>query len=108
MKHLLLLLFFSGSLDGFSQDRTASMCWQHKIVSFDKCAKCIEAAKLDTLPSAILLSHKPPSFGHAVNGYCVCQGGVCTGNHLRYWHKRWIRVGPEYVVWGCRVITPKK
>lgn len=56
---------------------------------------------LDTIPSSILVSHKAPSFGHAVNGYCVYQYGACTKKHIRYWRKRWVVIGPEYVVWGC-------
>jgi hypothetical protein len=56
----------------------------------------------DTIPSKILISHKPPSFGHSIDGYCIYQGNHCTGRHLRYWHRQWIVIGPEYTVWGCK------
>src|ERR1043165_5582612 len=103
MKRLLLFLLCQGSMDGFSQVQKNGICWQHNIAFIGKkCPECNEAARLDTLPSSILISHKPPSFGHAIHGYCIYQGDHCIGKHLRYWHRRWIVIGPEYTVWGCK------
>jgi hypothetical protein len=115
MKRLLLIWVFSGSLDSFSQDLapknlptlinnkdgTYGYKWPENTVK--------GPVKPDTIPSSILITHKPPSFGHSIDGYCIYQGNVCTGKHLRYWHKRWIVIGPEYTVWGCKMVnTPKK
>jgi hypothetical protein len=97
---LILLIFFFSSLDGISQDTT--FIYLHDAGMLCKCSKCVAANRIDTLPSTILLTHKPPSFGHGIDGYCIYQGGTCTGKHLRYWRKRWIRIGPEYDVWGCK------
>lgn len=99
MKKILLFFFFSGSLYGFNQGKIDL-----------KAQGWIVDNKPDTIPSSILISHKPPSFGHSIDGYCIYQGDHCTGKHLRYWHRRWIVIGPEYIVWGCkrRVNTPKK
>lgn len=97
MKKLLLLWFFSGSLDGFSQ--VADTAYMRK---FDPERWGAVAHPYDTIPSTLLISAHPPAFGHAIDGYCVYQQGFCTGKHLRYWRKRWIVVGPEYTVWGCR------
>jgi hypothetical protein len=82
--------------------KMVSCCYKHNIIYTDKCSQCVEAARLDTTPSSILISHKPPSFGHSIDGYCIYQGDHCTGKHLRYWHRRWIVIGPEYTVWGCK------
>jgi hypothetical protein len=99
---LLLLIFLTGSLNGFAQTgATRRDLWSGEAL--------FTRAAIDTLPSTILITHKPPSFTHAINGYCIYQGGICTGKHLRYWRKRWVRIGPEYTVWGCkRVNTLKK
>jgi hypothetical protein len=108
MKKLLLLWFFSGSLDGFSQST-------YKVfhgINGDPDTIRVDIkmeSKLDTIPSTLLISAHPPAFGHAINGYCVYRQGVCTGKHLRYWRKKWKEVGPEYILWGCeRVDTLKK
>jgi hypothetical protein len=112
MKKLLLFWIFSGSLDGFSQTSLNAICYHNTPAC--KCSSgdvvLMDVAKPDTIPATLLITHKPPSFGHATNGYCVYQGGVCTGKHLRYWHKTWVVVGPEYDVWRCkrRVFTPNK
>jgi hypothetical protein len=118
MKKLLLLVFFSGSLDGFSQDKIDTLhigglrlmfkndTLYNQVVPGIATSEILSIKypepKLDTLPSTILLTHKPPAFGHSIDGYCIYQGGACTGKHLRYWRKTWIRVGPEYMVWGCK------
>lgn len=66
-----------------------------------KCDRCIKY-KPDTIPSTILISHKAPSFGHSVDGYCLYRNGACTGNHFKYWHKQLIIIGPEYTIWSCK------
>jgi len=105
MKKLLLFFFFSGSLDSFSQNKL--YLWPDGKLSVLNPRPAMTTT--DTLPSSILISHKPPSFGHSIDGYCIYQGDHCVGKRLRYWHKRWIVIGPEYTVWGCkRVNTPKK
>jgi hypothetical protein len=105
MKKLLLFFFFSGSLDVFSQQlpevglpqneytlevKPGTITWRHPVLSYD------------TIPATLLITRKPPSFGHSIDGYCIYQGGVCTGKHLKYWHKKWVVVGPEYDVWRCK------
>ena len=84
MKHLTLLLFFftagCASITPLTNVSTGT----------------------DTIPSSILISHKAPSFTHSIDGYCIYKGDHCTGRHLRYWHKRWVKIGPEYTVWGCK------
>jgi hypothetical protein len=98
MKKLLLLWIFSGSLDGFSQ--VPDTVYMRR---FDPERWGIKSATtLDTLPSRILISHEPPAFTHSIDGYCVYKDNVCTGKHLRFWRKRWITIGPEYTVWGCK------
>jgi hypothetical protein len=101
MKHLLLFLLCQGSLDGFSQTRITGMCWQHQIAYTDSCSKCVAAAKPDTVASHLLVSHKPPSFGHSIEGYCVVVGGNCTGKHLVWRRKRFVEIKPQYDVWRC-------
>jgi hypothetical protein len=98
MKKLILLLcIFSGSLDGFGQ--VADTNYMRK---FDPERWGIKAFAFDTIPSKLLISAEPPSFGHSIMGYCIYQDGACTGNHLKYWRKRWVVIGPEYDVWKCK------
>jgi hypothetical protein len=61
----------------------------------------------DTIPATLLITHKPPSFGHSIDGYCVYWEGICTGKHLRYWRKRWVVVGLDYTVWGCKRVNTR-
>ena len=58
--------------------------------------------KSDTIPSTILISHKSPSFGHGIDGYCVYKNDKCTGIHYKVWRKRMVLIGPEYIIWGCK------
>ena len=95
MKYL-LLIFLVIPVIGVGQDGI-NIISSHSVPS----VYIIPNDKLDTIPSSILISHKAPSFGHGIDGYCIYQYGVCTKEHLRYWRKRWIVIGPEYVVWGC-------
>lgn len=62
----------------------------------------VPSNKLDTVPSSILISHKSPSFGHGIDGYCVYKNDKCAGIHYKVWRKRMILIGPEYVIWGCK------
>lgn len=109
MKHLLLFFLFSGSLDSFCQVSTDTTIGLSALPIYVPGSEAITGyvvpaipPKLDTLPAHLLISHKPPSFGHSIEGYCIVKNGVCTGRHLRYWHRRWIVIGPEYTVWGCK------
>lgn len=112
MKHLLLFLLCQISLDGFGQTKIDTLHIGHLKLIFrnDTLFKEISIGaaiegnnKPDTIPSWILLSAgRIQSFGHAIEGYCIYQGDACSGRHLKYWHKRFIAIGPQYVVWGCR------
>lgn len=73
MKRLLLIWLFSGSLDGFSQDTA-----KHRIDL--KAQGWIVNVTTDTLHSVLLVTGKPPAFGHAVYGYCVRKNGACVGH----------------------------
>ena len=80
--------------------KVASVCPKHHMVYYGKCPQCI--IKADTIPSSILVSHKSPSFGHGIDGYCVYKNDACTGVHYKIWHKRMVLIGPEYIIWGCK------
>lgn len=53
--------------------------------------------KPDTLRSVLLVTGKPPSFTHAVYGYCVRRNGICVG-HLDS-RQRLFKLPVR--VWGC-------
>jgi hypothetical protein len=106
MKYLFIILTISAcnpsrNLENFPPLESFKAYYVHDLGGRCKCSKCA-AARIDTIPSKILLSHDAPAFGHSIDGYCICKGGQCTGRHLRYWHRRWIVIGPEYTVWGCK------
>lgn len=97
MKHLLLFLLCQGSLDGFSQ---GNYCPVHNVQNC-KSMHFSANAQADTLASHILVSHKPPSFGHSIEGYCIVVGGNCTGKHLVWRRRRFVEIKPPYDVWRC-------
>jgi hypothetical protein len=111
MKRLLLFLLCQGSLDGFSQN----ICPVHHMPnckSLHLPAGTEVLNKPDTLASHLLISHRPPSFGHSIEGYCIVVNGDCIGSHLVYrstrsWlfgRRKWsfIKVEPNsYDVWRC-------
>jgi hypothetical protein len=94
MKKLLLIWIFSGSLDGIGQDTV-----KHRIDL--KAQGWIVNVTIDTTRSVLLVTGNPPSFIHAVYGYCVRKNGVCVG-HLDN-RQRLFKLPVR--VWGC---DPKK
>ncbi len=112
MKRLLLILIFSGSLDGISQVVDTS---QLRNFNFDKWGVIVTDATrsipigrsiaihsdtpphTDTTRSVLLVSGRPPSFTHAVYGYCVRKNGACVG-HLDS-RQRLFKLPVR--VWGC-------
>lgn len=108
MKHLLLFFLFSGSLDSFCQVSTDTTIGLSALPIYVPGSEAITGyvvpaipPKLDTLPAHILISHKPPSFGHSIEGYCVVKDGVCTGKHLVYRRGKFIALKQQYDVWRC-------
>jgi hypothetical protein len=100
MKRLLLFLLCQGSLDGFSQ----AICPVHHIPnckSLHLPAGTEVLNKPDTLASHLLVSHRPPSFGHSIEGYCIVVNNICTGRHLVYRRKKFVEIKPPYDVWRC-------
>lgn len=66
------------------------------------CDICIKyKPKPDTIASHLLISHKPPSFGHSIEGYCIVVNDVCTGRHLVWRRRRFVEIKPPYDVWRC-------
>jgi len=61
----------------------------------------MEEPKKDTVPSRILISSRPPSFGHSIDGYCIYVWGRCTRVHLIFRRKKLIKLGPQHDVWMC-------
>jgi hypothetical protein len=101
MKRLLLFLLCQGSLDGYSQTADNNGIYLHEFGLACKCSQCIVAARPDTLCSHLLVSHRPPSFGHSIEGYCIVVNDVCTGRHLVYRRKKFVEIKPPYDVWRC-------
>lgn len=101
MKYL-LLIFLTIPIIGVSQSYIG---YTHKVVNnvvyLDSGAIPKTFAKSDTIPSSILISHKAPSFGHSIDGYCIYKYGQCTGKHLKVWRKKLIVIPPQYIIWKC-------
>src|ERR1044072_2730258 len=102
MKHLLFLLLCQGSLDGYSQELPRSE-YTLEVKPGMITGVVIENDTIvtiaDTLASHILVSHKPPSFGHSIEGYCIVVGNNCTGRHLVWRRRRFVEIKPPYDVW---------
>jgi hypothetical protein len=92
MKRLLLFLLCQVSLDGFSQT--------YQQVGHTDTFRII-GIRPDTLASHLLVSHRPPSFGHSIEGYCIVINDACTGRHLVYRRKHFVEIKPPYDVWRC-------
>jgi len=68
-------------------------------------------SQTDTLASHLLVTHRPPSFAHGIEGFCITINGRCTGKHLVYRNERrwpfgrarWVfkPVGEGCDVWRC-------
>lgn len=94
MKHLLLFILFSCSLDSFSQD--AKKTCGHNLKNC-KCMK-VDVVRPDTLRAYILVTMSPNGIAHARMGYVVIEQGKrpvyldCRKRALR-----WPQVGWGYV-----------
>lgn len=106
MKQALILIvtFIFGFASGQAQGTSSLLvCYKHNVVFTGRCSECIaDNQGADTIASVILISHKSPSFGHGIDGYCVYKNDKCTGIHYKVWRKRMILIGPEYIIWGCK------
>jgi hypothetical protein len=104
MKRFLLFLLCQGSLDGFSQELPRSdftLEVKPGMIIDDVIKKDTIVTITDTLASHLLISHRPPSFGHSIEGYCIVVNGSCTGRHLVYRKKKFVEIKPPYDVWRC-------
>lgn len=109
MKHFLLFIaLYSTGNNAFCQatkwqiDSTGRLI-NHlaPVTGMDSTWYLHESATPDTLPAHLLVSRRPPSFGHSVEGYCITINGVCTGRHVVYRRKKFVELRAPYDVWRC-------
>ena len=102
MKHLLLLILFSGSLDSFSQDEKAGI-YLHEIGVECKCSQCTPS-KPDTLRAICLitLGYRNLNVAHARMGFVVVQ----DGKRPVYLDCRKRMLKLPAVGWGYELVNP--
>jgi hypothetical protein len=76
MKHLLLIILFSGSLDSFSQDKTEKLyLWPDGKYSVLDPGPALPPPTPDTLRAIILVTLSPNGIAHSRMGFVVISEG---------------------------------
>jgi hypothetical protein len=127
MKHLLLLFFFSGSLDSFSQGIKPDVCYHNAPACNCSSGKIVDRvptsdttrelwlingayvwkpkqATPDTLRAIILVTLSPNGIAHARMGYVVVQ----DGKRPVYLDCRKRALKLPHVGWGYVIVNPKE